>query len=456
MKKTNLSVIRMILLLSSLVGVISNTLAQCPSFENFPEGEKQGQQTHLVYQYFIKDKQYKKVLPHWEQLIKYASGKSTTYYEEGIEMMKSFIEETEDTLKKVVLIERIAQLYEQQITCFCKTKEEEGNLRSLKAYDMYVLEYNNQQYTLEEFGKAFNLIGNSVDAYMVLSYADHATYMFGHNKVEKSFMEILYQRLMIIIDENIGHEDFKETRDAVNEYFKPYEEYIFGCNYWKKKLKKTYDADADNPKVFRPILRKLLQKGCSKEDEFIKELMKKDREYVVHVDYRPIPTAQKGTNAYVKGNYQKAIELYKQAIDETDDADRKAAIQYKIGQIYYAKFKDHANARDFALKAAQNRPKWGKPYMLIGNMYASSGLVCGTGKKDWNSQIIVWAAIDMWEKAKSIEPSVADKANHQIRKYTKYMPTEEQAKKYNIKEGQTVRIECWIQTSTRARFTNKF
>ena len=44
-----------------------------------------------------------------------------------------------------------------------------------------------------------------------------------------------------------------------------------------KKLKPEYEADADNYQVFRPILRKLLEKGCSQDDPFIAELLAKDK-----------------------------------------------------------------------------------------------------------------------------------------------------------------------------------
>ena len=62
--------------------------------------------------------------------------------------------------------------------------------------------------------------------------------------------------------------------------------------------------------------------------------------------------------------------------------------------------------------------------MLIGKLYASSGPLCGPGT-GWDSQIVTWPAIDKWEYAKSIDPSVAADASKLIAQYKKYMPNKE-------------------------------
>jgi len=68
-----------------------------------------------------------------------------------------------------------------------------------------------------------------------------------------------------------------------------------------------------------------------------------------------------------------------------------------------------------------------------------------------DSQIVVWPAIDMWSKAKSIDPAVAAEANKWISTYRKFMPTKEDVFIRNLKEGQTFRVGCWIQENTIIR-----
>ena len=71
-------------------------------------------------------------------------------------------------------------------------------------------------------------------------------------------------------------------------------------------------------------------------------------------------------------------------------------------------------------RAAKLRPNWGQPYMLIGDMYASSSSSCGSDA--WEKQIAVLAALDKYAYAKSIDSSVAEDANSKIARYSSYKP----------------------------------
>lgn len=92
----------------------------------------------------------------------------------------------------------------------------------------------------------------------------------------------------------------------------------------------------------------------------------------------------------------------------------------------------------------------GEPYILIGRLYASSGPLCGPGR-GWDSQIVVWPALDMWSKAKRIDPSVAAEANKWIGRYRQYMPKKEDVFIRNLKVGASFRVGCWIQETTTIR-----
>jgi hypothetical protein len=57
----------------------------------------------------------------------------------------------------------------------------------------------------------------------------------------------------------------------------------------------------------------------------------------------------------------------------------------------------------------------------------------------------------MWEKAKSIDPSVSAKANQMINQYTQYMPTKGDIFQHLMKIGDPYFVPCWIQESTIIR-----
>ena len=121
-----------------------------------------------------------------------------------------------------------------------------------------------------------------------------------------------------------------------------------------------------------------------------------------------------------------------------------------VAKIYYRDLKNYPTSRKYALDAAKAKPGWGQPYLLIGNLYASSGPLCGTGR-GWDSQVVTWPAIDMWYKAKSVDSKVANEANSLINRYLQYMPKKEDIFFRNLKAGDSFFVPCWIQETTTIR-----
>jgi tetratricopeptide (TPR) repeat protein len=159
------------------------------------------------------------------------------------------------------------------------------------------------------------------------------------------------------------------------------------------------------------------------------------------------------TQAYAalrEARYKQAIDLFEKAANEEKDNLKKSTILLTISKIYYAHLKNFPAARKYALDASKARPNWGEPFLLIGRLYASSGPLCGPGR-GWDSQVVVWPAIDMWNRAKSVDPSTTKEANEYINRYMQYMPTNEDLFQRLLKEGDTFRVGCWIQENTTVR-----
>src|SRR5690625_7749495 len=101
--------------------------------------------------------------------------------------------------------------------------------------------------------------------------------------------------------------------------------------------------------------------------------------------------------------------------------ERRAQLYLVIAKIYYGSLKRFPIARDYAMKAAEARPNWGEPHLLIGKLYASSGPLCGPGT-GWDSQIVVWPALDEGGKARRRDSGAAQVATWLIDRYSAYMP----------------------------------
>ena len=107
-----------------------------------------------------------------------------------------------------------------------------------------------------------------------------------------------------------------------------------------------------------------------------------------------------------------------------------------------------SRARDIYRRAAQVDPTNGEPYLLIGMLYAESSKQFSG---DIESKAVYWAAVDKCIKAKSIDPSCAERANASIRNYSQYFPSMETIFFNDYSEGQSFQVGGWIGETTTIR-----
>lgn len=133
---------------------------------------------------------------------------------------------------------------------------------------------------------------------------------------------------------------------------------------------------------------------------------------------------------------------------DSTKADSMALAIYNMA-VQYAKNNDLVMARKYALEAADYSPGWGGPFILIGNLYASSSYICN--EDELRQKSVFWVAVDQFIKAKTIDTSLTSEANELINRYTQYFPDSEDAFFYRISEGQEYNVGCWINEKTRVR-----
>jgi hypothetical protein len=120
-----------------------------------------------------------------------------------------------------------------------------------------------------------------------------------------------------------------------------------------------------------------------------------------------------------------------------------------MASIEFRQLNRYSAAREDARIAAKYKPGWGQPYMLIGDMYASTSNSCGNDA--FEASLAVLAAIDKYAYAKSIDGEVAGEANNKINRYSAYLPAKDDAFMRKISEGDSATVPCWIGETVRIR-----
>jgi len=238
----------------------------------------------------------------------------------------------------------------------------------------------------------------------------------------------LYQQILTVLAKVEGGLDAKLASISTCENLIP--------------LNKKYFEEKKNDKVWlKRAVSRMYTKECT-EDPFYDTLV----EQYVTVDPSPQASVFYAGILMKKGQSTKAMDYFKQAINQEKDPYKKAQNLLRVAQILSKKGRK-SEARSNSYKALKYAPTLGNAYLLISGLYASSANACGTDVV--SKRMVYVAALNMARKAKSVDPSITSRANKYIRIYSKNLPTKKDLFVAGVKPGSIHRIGCWINETVR-------
>ncbi len=446
------------------------TFAQCKTWNDSPDKGK-AEDAHSVYRGLIKSEDYTNAFESWKvayDIAPAADGGRDFHYSDGIKIYKHKFENETDATKKAEYGKRVLELYDEAIACFeagvIKMKggadKRTAFYRSRKVYDMYYTLQTPYVDVITAINDALDKSGNAVEYTVFQPAADIVVYQFSNDEgLTKEEARNIYQKLNDIADHNIANNEtygsyYQQAKDAANGTFAQIENNIFDCDYFVKKLTPTYEANPSDPEVLRNTIAKLKRQGCDGSNAFLTKLEGEYSQYAAAENARrkaeyeannPDVMARKLRDA---GDYNGAIAKYESAIASESDPQKLGLYYYQIAQIKGKKMKSFSAGMAAARKAIEQRPNWGQPHMLIGDLYIQNSKKCGNA---FLQKCCYIAAVDKYRKAKSVDPEVAGKAQEKINRYAGTKPEKENAFMQGYSEGQTISLPC-IGTSIKLRF----
>ncbi len=147
-----------------------------------------------------------------------------------------------------------------------------------------------------------------------------------------------------------------------------------------------------------------------------------------------------GTALLQSGNTAKGIEYYNLAAEKQSDAKEKAQIYYAIA---IAVGTDQPLAFEYLKKAVGASPSFGKAYLLMAHLIASSP-DCGTSP--FEKKAIYLLAADFAQKAVDNDPSVSTAAIQQKARFLEQAPTKSDIKSEKM-AGKKITFSCWMNES---------
>jgi hypothetical protein len=467
---------KLLITLCTALFITTMISAQCLSWNDSPRKDE-AEEAHVLYRQALKSKNYESAFEQWNiafEIAPAADGQRATHFTDGIEMYKHFFENETDEAKKEEYKKKAIELYDGAIKCMrekhiiyknCSDQtcmdQRLGKLMGNKAYDMFYTFYYPRAETYEVLKESVKLTGTAAEYTVLYPFPAIIVYLFQAEKISKAEARDAYKLLNDIADYGADNhpmygEYYVQAKDVISSTYAQIERKIFDCDFFVAKFEPDYNADPTNIDQMRVMIKTLKESGCEPGAPFLATLEGAYAQYAtayndslrrIYIAEHPEAGAKE---EYDKGNWTEAIKLYKDAIAKESDSDKKASYYFSIASIQFRKQGLYGPARESARSAAQLRDGWGRPYMLIGDMYAKSSSSCG--KDAYARGLAVLAAIEKWSYARSIDGEVASEASKKIATYSDHIPPQDDAFMMGKAEGQKDQVGCWIGESVTLRF----
>ncbi len=460
-----------LLTLSTFLFVSSTLTGQCKDWTD-ASNKDDLENKHMFYRDAVKQKDFAKAYPLWKEVYEIApaaDGKRASHYSDGREIIKNLYAAETDASKQEGMLKTFLKLYDEEYVCYPKDKkgkDKKGYLLENKVYELYYTFNHDRDVILESLLEAAELNGQDLGYSVIYPYADITVNKFNAKKISADEAREVYTKINSICDHQIKSNEkfgpyYKQQKDAVAPLFESIGNDIFGCDYHVKKLRPEYDANPNDKANYTRIYELLDGYGCTASEPLMNEIynkMQKERSAKLaakqaardkdianqKAEWAANNPAIQAQKAYKAGDFSTAVAKYQEAINQETDPTRKADYHYYLAVTYGRKLKEYGKAKSNALKAASLNPSNGKPYILLGDLYAKSARSCG--KNGFEQRMVILAAVAKWRKAKAVDsdPEVQANANKNITAYAGQLPEKEDVFMNGHKPGGTFRVGCWI------------
>jgi len=458
-------------LLSLLIAAFQDGMAQCETWVGSAR-EDEAVSAHSIYRPYLKDREaddlssmatedFNVAFNNWKkayEIAPAADGNRPTHYSDGRLFYKALLKKEADPAKKKEHAAMIMRLYDEQMQCY----KNEAFWLGRKAYDMfYMAEYGFSDETYATFKQAIEKGGNNTEYIVFDPMGKLVVYLYQSKKIDKDEARNLFVTLEEIANHNIkNNERYAQYYDAgfkvMASEFSKIEDEVFDCDYFKKKLIPQFEANPDDLDVIKYVYNKLREEGCdtSMTDMIVLrdkyELLATEINAQLEAKRREENPGYDAIQLQKEGKYAEAVARYKEALQTAENDDLKAQFYYSIAYIQVWQLGSLGEAQGNAAQASRLNTNWGKPHLLLGDIYAKLSTGC---RDDWDKRLAILAACEKYSYARSVDSEVADEAGKRLGNYRDALPSREDGFMRKVEEGQRVNVPC-LGVTTVVRYRN--
>lgn len=420
------------------IGLLMFTIigfAQDTKYGATPEDQQKCKEALSVYKDYIKT-DLPLALKYWRQAYNICPQSQKSLYINGIDMYRTLIDKTKDEAQKNKYIDTLLSIYDKRIENF----GQKGYVLGRKGTD--VLRYRGHEEAFPVLIESMELRGNKTEAGVLVSIMIAVTNFEEEGKKSKEDVIFYFNKCSDIAAANVADDDKGYYSKALEEVQKAAAKYL-DCETLIPIAEKGFESNKENVDWLKRTTLLLKSKSCFEAPIFGKVAE-------AYFNLEPSADGAEGMGNLFLGqkDFSKAIEFYQKALEMAENDEQKATFSFDIAKAYYYAH-NYSSAKSYALKAAGYKSGWGEPYILIGDAYAAGAGSCNENELDKFGAY--WAAVDKYQKAKSIDPSVAGDANQKIASLSAHYPSTQDVFFHGVKSGDSYTVGCFINETTTVR-----
>jgi tetratricopeptide (TPR) repeat protein len=405
---------------------------------NWGEDATTAKEKNAIYNDMMKNSNFKEAVVPLEWLLTNTPDLNPAIYINGVKIYDELQEKESDAATKKAYQDRCLELYDQRIEYF----GDEAEVLNRKAFQAYkFLKDDKERYDelYDLFEKTFELNGDEVMVNNLVAYMDVIRrYRAAGGSLSDDDVLEKYGKTMAILDKNVetyekagkSTESLEKNRDFINRMLTGMVE--MDCAFIEEKIGPAFEADPSDLPMAKRIIALSLTYDCSKSPIFLtaaKTIQEQEPTFsmakIIAIKY----DAAK--------DYDEANKYYKEALEMAQSSQQKAEIHYGLANHYRARGLK-SQSRSSALAAVNADPSKKEAYKVIGDLYMTSYDDCRQGVSKVDDRAVFLAAYDMYARAGD---------SRGMSNAEKQFPSMEEIFELSLKEGQEIKVGCWINTT---------
>ncbi len=413
-----------------------------------------------LYSEFTKQKNYENAYKPWKVLLKYYPISNKKIYSKGTKIAKYKINKSKGEAKNK-WIDTLMLVYDLRIKYFGNNRKyPKSYILGEKGKDLFKYREDDAETAYKYIEESVKLRGLKSSQSVLQTYMQITEYLFNDEELDAVQVVDNFTTIMDILEKQLKSSTKPKKKTKIQKAIGGVEK-IFtnskaaSCEELVKAFTPKFENNKEDKKLLDKILTLLDKKECTDSKLYSDVVIQlnvvdpsaKSACGLARSFYRKGAKKDKAKDKTKDVEYNKAIEYYKQAIELEKDDLVKALYNYELA-LTYNKLKKKGEARKYALEAAKLKSDYGAPFLLIATLYASTSC----GDNSFKKKYVYWVAVDKLIKARTVDPSVKEAVNQLIGGYKARFPKKEEGFMQGVTPGKTIRVACWINESTTARF----